>query len=83
MSFITGVKGQQSKAELQAHIIRFDPYQVSKNIFTDLKIAPTLPNLTFADIYIYLIQNPSLYSLTMQCSLYIFAIHRDCGLNVW
>jgi len=37
----------------------FDPYLLTSELLTPLKYSKNLPNLTFADIYIYLVHNPS------------------------
>lgn len=56
--------------------IGFDPYQILENIFTDLKISQTQPNLIFMYIYIYLIHNSFSYNSAKQY------MEMDCGLNI-
>ena len=40
----------------------FDPYLLTTKLLTPRKHSKNLPNLTFADIYIYLVHNPSPYT---------------------
>ena len=41
------------------HTLGFDPYVLTSELLTPLKYSKNLPNLTFADIYIHLVHNPS------------------------
>ena len=43
-------------------IIDCDPYLLSATLFCPLKSAKRLPQLSFPDIYIYLVHNPSPYT---------------------
>lgn len=43
-------------------VLGSDPYLLPPVFFTPLLSAPRLPKLTFHDIYIYLVHNPSPYS---------------------
>ena len=43
-------------------IIGCDPYLLSATLFCPLKSAKRLPQLSFPDIYIYLVHNPSPYT---------------------
>lgn len=51
----------KKKKTCNISIFEIDPYQISENIFTDLKLAQIPANLTFADIYIFNIQSISIY----------------------
>ena len=43
-------------------ILSCDPYLASRQLFTPLKSAKILPNLTFPDTYMYLVHNLSTYT---------------------
>lgn len=43
-------------------ILGFDPYLLPNQLLTPLKSVINLPNMSFGDIYIYLVHNPSPYS---------------------
>lgn len=43
-------------------ILGFDPYLLPNQLLTPLKSVVNLPNMSFGDIYIYLVHNPSPYS---------------------
>ena len=43
-------------------ILGCDPYLLPSQLLTPLKSAGNLPNVSFGDIYIYLVHNPSPYS---------------------
>ncbi|CAL8360302.1 unnamed protein product [Arctogadus glacialis] len=43
-------------------ILGFDPYLLPNQLLTPLKSVVILPNMSFGDIYIYLVHNPSPYT---------------------
>lgn len=44
------------------YTLSFNPYLLSNQLLTPLQSAKNLPNLTFAEIYIYLVHSPSPYT---------------------
>ncbi|MCI5159820.1 MAG: hypothetical protein D3906_15610, partial [Candidatus Electrothrix sp. AUS1_2] len=60
MAHLNETEGQRYLEK--ALIIGCDPYVLTSTLFCPLKSAKRLPQLSFPDIYIYLVHNPSPYT---------------------
>ena len=56
ISHLSGKEKQRYSQKID--ILGFDPYLLPNQLLTPLKSVVILPNMSFGDIYIYLVHNP-------------------------